>query len=879
VTGVERLPIDEHLPQIVERLERSGGLVLVADPGAGKTTRIPRALLDAAPDRPGEILVLEPRRLAARLAARRVAHELDEPVGERVGFQVRFEDVSSPRTRVRFVTEGILARRLVAEPTLPGVAVVLLDEFHERHLQGDLALALLRRLRRGPRPDLRLGVLSATLDAAPVARFLDVEPFCVPGRCFPVDVRFAERDSVEPSLSPRDLGTRIAGALRRLLAATGSETLDGDVLVFLPGAAAIRAALAACAPLAASAELLLVPLHGDLPPADQDRAVQPAARRKVILSTNVAETSVTIDGVTTVIDAGLARVARHSPWSGLPSLETERISQASAAQRAGRAGRTRPGRCLRLYTKPDHDRRPPHETPEIRRSDLAETVLALRATLGRAEDLAWLEPPPAAALEAAEHLLDRLGALAPDGRPNDRGRRMLALPLHPRLARLVLAAEAAGVADEGCLLAALLSERDLRRNLRTAATARTDRAPAALRAGPSDLLDRAELFLAAEGAADKARALDLDAGVLRNVARARAQVLQALARTAPRDARAQPRASSTVRARLAAAETALLQATLAAFPDRVARRRGRSSDELLLAGGGSARLAETSVVRDGEWLVAVDAEASRDRSRGGAPALPIVRSASHLEPDWLLDLFPDRLVEKRNVRFDARSERVEATSELLYDNLVLHEGRIADAAPEVERVLAGAALAAGARAFCDPDALATWRARLAFAVEQGQDVPAVTDEALAEVLRARCRGRRSFSELRDDSDGGLLGMLHARLTPAQRARLERFAPERVELPGGRKLRVAYEPGRPPSVASRLQDFFGLREGPRVADGRVPLVLHLLAPNQRAVQVTTDLAGFWERHYPAIRRELMRRYPRHPWPEDPTSASPPRSARR
>jgi ATP-dependent helicase HrpB len=277
--------------------------------------------------------------------------------------------------------------------------------------------------------------------------------------------------------------------------------------------------------------------------------------------------------------------------------------------------------------------------------------------------------------------------------------------------------------------------------------------------------------------------------------------------------------------------------------------------------------------------VVVDADATRDRNRAGSPALPIVRLASTIEADWLLDLFPERLVEKRNVRFDARNERIEATSELLYDNLVLHEGRLDAAAPEVERVLADAALTAGAQAFCDPDALAAWRARLEFAAGQGLDVPAVTDDALVDALRARCRGRRSFSELRDGSDGGLLGMLHARLTPAQRARLERFAPERVALPGGRKLRVSYEPGRPASVASRLQDFFGLREGPRVADGRVPLVLHLLAPNQRAVQVTTDLAGFWERHYPAIRRELMRRYPRHAWPEDPTTASPPRSPRR
>ena len=398
---MQPLTIDPALPELIRRLAANGCLVLVAEPGAGKTTRVPPALLAAGLAANGDIVVLEPRRLAARLAARRVAEELGEPLGERVGYQVRFEEASSPRTRIRFVTEGILTRRLASDPRLTGVSLVVLDEFHERHLPGDLALALLRRLRRGARPDLRLVVMSATLEAAPVACFLAAERLDVPGRAFPVELEHAGHDSVSPDIRPAELAARVAATLRRLRSpADGRRTtpLDGDVLVFLPGASEIRAALQACAGLAEAERLLLVPLHGDLAPAEQDRAVRPAGRPKVILSTNVAETSVTIDGVTTVIDSGLARIARHSPWSGLPSLAVERISQASAAQRAGRAGRTRPGRCIRLFTRPDHDRRPAHDVPEIRRADLADSVLALHASLGPDEALDWLEPPPPAAL-------------------------------------------------------------------------------------------------------------------------------------------------------------------------------------------------------------------------------------------------------------------------------------------------------------------------------------------------------------------------------------------------------------------------------------------------------------------------------------------------
>ncbi len=426
------LPIDPLLPELVAALREGPSVVVEAPPGAGKTTRVPRAIHEAGLAGGREVVVLEPRRLAARLAARRVAAELGERAGETVGWQVRFEEVASPRTRIRYVTEGLLGRRLLSDPSLPGVGAVVLDEFHERHLQGDLALALLRRLQRTSRPDLRIVAMSATLDAAPVAAYLGAPSLRSEGRLHELGV---EHLSPEEAARPDRLEEQVARAVRRLL----REQPAGDVLVFLPGAAEIRRAREALAAAADRDGVDLLPLHGDLPPDEQDRAVRPGPRRKVILSTNVAESSVTIEGVAAVVDSGLARVASHSPWSGLPTLEVRRISRASAAQRAGRAGRTGPGRVLRLFTRHDHDSRPEYDVPEVLREDLAETVLAL-ASLGALDGFPWFEPPPPAALEAARALLLRLGAIDGRGAPTETGRAMLRVPGHPRQARLLVEA-------------------------------------------------------------------------------------------------------------------------------------------------------------------------------------------------------------------------------------------------------------------------------------------------------------------------------------------------------------------------------------------------------------------------------------------------------
>jgi len=732
-----KLPVDALLPEITATLRHEKYLVIEAPPGAGKTTRIPPALLPVAR---GEILVLEPRRLAARMAARRVASELGERIGETVGYQVRFEDVSGPRTRLRFLTEGVLTRRLISDPHLRGVDTVILDEFHERHLDSDLALALLKRT------SVRIIVMSATLDAAPIAKFLGNCPVLRSGgKLFELKIEYTPHSAAA-------LEDQVAGAVERL------GKLDGDVLVFLPGAAEIRRAARALE----RSKLLVVPLHGDLSPEEQDRAVMPGARRKVILSTNVAESSITIEGVTAVIDSGLARVATDSPWTGFPSLDVKRISQASATQRAGRAGRTAPGRVIRLYTAEDFHRRPKADAPEILRRELSHVMLQLRAM--KIDILDWLESPPEAALTAANKLLDALEASPA----------MAELPLPPRLAKLVTEAARRGVPEKGCAVAAVLSAGER---------------------GPSDLLALAE----SEWSPQTRRVFDQ------------------LRRLVPGRDRTRD-------------DAAVLQSVLAAFPDRVARHR--RDGELLLSQGGSARLPDCRY----EFLVAVDIEDRRDKG------LPLVRVAAAIEPEWLLD----RAVSRTRLEWNRGAERVEEVSELVYDLLVMEETR-APARPseEASSVLAAKALDVDIGRFVDREALEHVLARSAFS---GLQID------LSETLTELCRGRTSFAEITD---------LLAALRPA---RIDQLAPEKLKLPGGREVKVHYEAGKPPWIESRLQDFFGVRETPRI--GETPVVVHLLAPNRRPVQVTSDLKGFWERLYPQVRRELSRRYPKHKWPESP-----------
>jgi ATP-dependent helicase HrpB len=768
------LPVDAILPAILDSLRGCPNLVIEAPPGAGKTTRVPPALLETVK---GEVVVLEPRRIAARLAARRVAWELGEEVGQTVGYQVRFEEAIGPRTRLRFVTEGVLTRRLLSDPALKGVDAVVLDEFHERHLDSDLALALLKRLQR-TRPDLRIVVMSATLETEHVAKYLDGCPILrSEGRQFPLSISHLPH-SAEP------LEAQVTKALELLVA----EEPAGDVLVFLPGAAEIRRAMRESQAVARRAGLLVLPLHGDLSLAEQDRAIAPAGQRKVILATNVAESSVTVEGVNAVIDSGLARIATHSHWTGLPTLHVGRVSKASAKQRAGRAGRTGPGRVLRLYTVEDYLHRPEHDEPEITRSDLCQLCLALRAMgLRPLTDLAWLDAPPPAAVEIAESLLNRLRATG------KMVQQLARYPLHPRLSRILTAAMERGVGEDGCIAAALLGS--------------------GARSEQSDLL----------------AAIDADQDF-----RTRQQIEQLRRIARP------PRQTSHN-------DDALLTAVLAGFPDRVARRR--TDNQVLLSTGTSAEIAGARPQY--EFMVAVDAEDRRDKP------LPLVRMTARIEPEWLIELFPENVREQSGVEWNRVNERVEAVSMLLFDDLVIQESR--GAMPEAKaaaELLARKALEAGIDRFVDKETLENLLVRAEFAGLEKPDI----SQALNDVSI----GLRSFTELKGAA-ANLVPLLEQQIGTRQ---LNELAPARIRLAKGRETKVHYEAGKPPWIASRLQDFFGMRETPRIGRAQTPVVVHLLAPNQRAVQTTTDLAGFWERLYPQVRRELMRRYPRHAWPERP-----------
>jgi ATP-dependent helicase HrpB len=767
------LPIDLLIPEVLASLERTPNLLIEAEPGAGKTTRIPAALLRIVS---GDVIVLEPRRIAARMAARRVAWELGEEAGRTVGYQVRYERLAGPETRLHFVTEGVLTRRLLSDPHLRGVSAVVLDEFHERHLESDLALALLNRLQQR-RPELHIVVMSATLETAPVAQFLgDCPVLRSNGRQFELSVEYAP-------YSPAPLHDQVSEAVEKVLRAVQA----GDVLVFLPGAAEIRRAARACEPIARKFNRIVMPLHGDLSPSEQDRAVSPSSLPKVILSTNVAESSITIDGVNTVIDSGLARMATYSQWTGLPTLSISRISKASARQRAGRAARNGPGRLVRLYSQMDYQGRADFESPEILRSDLAQLCLSLRAMgIDDPRQIEWLNPPPDSAVDCAERLLNLLLTRGVDAR------KLMRLPLHPRLSRVIDEAMERGVGYAACVVAALLGARE--------------------RIEHNDVLETIEKPLG-------------------EVARQQLKHLLRLIKPA------RPQANN---------DEALLQSLLMGFPDRVAQRR--SGNQVMLANGASAEIVgETPPF---PLMLALDAE-----NRSEKP-LPQVRLLARIEPEWLLDYLPEHVRDETALIWNRQAERVDAVSRLMYDSLVLEQSIGAPSDKDAAgQLLAEKALEAGIGQFVDEVLLEDLFGRLEFAGIEASHIP--------DRFREFCHSYRSFAELKSAS-GRFLSWLEQRLGVPN---LNEIAPRTLRLKAGRQVKIHYERGKTPWIASRLQDFFGMDESPRLGPKRTPVVLHLLAPNQRPVQTTTDLAGFWIRLYPEVRRELMRRYPRHEWPED------------
>ena len=845
---MSRLPIDDVLPELVRALSNSSCAVLRAPTGAGKTTRVPPALLDAGLAGDRAILMLEPRRLAARAAARRIASERGWKVGGEVGFHVRFDRQASDRTKILVLTEGLLVRYLQDDPFLERAGVVLFDEFHERNLDTDLALALVRKVQLEARSDLKVAVMSATIETEGIARFLGGASSPAPvveseGRLHPVDVAYLGADERRP------IHEAMVPAIGRALDAT-----NGDVLAFLPGVGEIRRAHEALEPLAKRRGVLVLDLYGDLPAEEQDAVLRTSDRRKIILATNVAETSVTVEGVTAVVDSGLARILRYDAGVGLDRLELTRISRASAEQRAGRAGRTQPGICLRLWSEAEQRSMREREEPEIHRVDLAGPALQL---LGFGErDLArfpWFEPPSPAALERATKLLEQLGALGPHGL-TETGRAMARMPAHPRIARLLIEGETLGVARDAALAAALIAERDpffRRRSPSLHPTKRGSRW-----SSDSDVVDRVRALGDFERTGHASGDLgELNASAARFVLRARDDFQRQGERRA--DARPGRREPGD--------DSGLLRALLAAYPDRVARRRASGDPRGVLVGGRGVKLGEESAVHDAELFVCVDLDAGKRGERAEA----VVRLASAIEREWLP---ADRLREEIAVRFDDARKSVTATKRTLYEDLVLEEAQTAlPDSGDVERVLAEAAARDLAAALpLEEEETARFLARLrclrAWMPELG--LPELDSAEIAALLPELCAGARSFADLRKLA---LAAILRSKLTRAQSQALDREAPERIQVPSGSPIALRYEVGRPPVLAARIQELFGLADTPKIAGGRVSVLMHLLAPNHRPQQVTEDLRSFWNGAYATVRKELARRYPRHSWPEDPWNA--------
>lgn len=821
--------MDVVLPDVERALDEAGACVLLADPGAGKTTRVPPSLVR---DR-GAVWVLEPRRLAARAAARRVAEEQGWQAGEEVGWAVRFERRFKRDSKVVFCTEGILLRRLQEDPFLEGIHTLVLDEFHERHLEGDLVLALAQRIREDVRPDLRIVVMSATLEPGPVASFLRAPVVRSEGRRYPVEVG---HDAARPRERVED---HVVRAVQ-----TATLECEGDALVFLPGVGEIQRVADQLEPWAAKAGFEVLPLHGSLDPAQQDRALRRGARRRIVLSTNVAESSVTVEGVRLVVDSGLARVLRHDAGVGLDRLEVERISLASADQRSGRAGRLAPGKALRLWSPLEERTMAPAETPEVQRLDLCGPALQLLA-FGEPDPLEfpWFELPPRAALERAVALLELLGGLEGSSL-TPVGRQLAALPLHPRLGRLMIEGARRGCLHDTALVAAMLAERDpFDRSLDVTG-----------HGGESDLDARLELL---EDFEDRRRpGPGLRSGPARQVLRARDQLLRA-ARELPTGSPSQE-------------DEALGRSLLAAFPDRLAVRREPGSDRLRGVDGKGLRLARESGVRESEVILALQTQ--------GGGAEPLVRVAVGVPLEWI-DGGQEHF--ELGLQFDASERRVRAVRRRMLGPLVLGEEVTAvpsELGGQAEQLLAQEAARQQELALGGDEELAQLRARLACASEwdPSAGLRPLDEAALTEQLPELVQGCRSFEDLQRKP---LAELLLGSLPYEQRTALETLAPERVRVPSGSQIRLRYEQGRPPVLAVRIQELFGLSETPTVARGRVRVLLHLLAPNHRPQQVTDDLAGFWERTWAQVRKDLRARYPRHAWPEDPLAAPPQRRPRR
>lgn len=848
------LPIDALTDALLGHLSARPRLVLQAPTGSGKSTRVPGMLLDAGRlGERGRVIVLQPRRLAARMLAARVAQERGGTLGGEVGYRIRLDNVTSRDTRIEFVTEGVLLRQMLGSPDLPGVGALIFDEFHERHLYGDITLARALQIQETTRPDLLLVVMSATLDAVNLERYLaPCATLSSAGRTFPVQIDYLDR--------PLGDHTPVWEAAADELEAVALDA-DGDALVFMPGAYEIARTIGEIRARKELRHLVPLPLHGELPPAEQDAAVLrlPDGRRKVVVATNVAETSLTIDGVRLVIDAGLARVGRFDPYRGINTLLIEKISRASADQRAGRAGRTAPGRCVRLWTEAEHRDRPAQETPEVRRLDLAEVALTLKAS--GVDDLGafrWLEPPEPRALERAEGLLRDLGATdRRHGRLTELGRRMLAFPMHPRYSRMLLAAQERGCVRPVALIAALTQGRDL---LTRGGGAQVDQRRDELLGdeGESDFFRLLRAFRFAENSnfnPDRCRPL----GIHAQGARQTAQLFEQFLRIA-RDE------GLTINETAPPAES-IARCVLAGFSDQLARRLDAGTLRCALVGGRRGVLARESVVQRAPLLVAAEV---REVQQRGDELNTLITLATAVEEGWLRDTFPDDFSQTTEAVFDDTTRRVVGRRQTRFRDLVLGEKLTDDAPTDAAAAILADEVVSGRCTLKAWDATVdNWIARVnalrVWMPELG--LPGLGPDARRSLVEHIVHGARSYKDIKERA---VFPTVRAWLSPQQQGWIEEYAPERMELAtakGPRRAKLTYPEagdGSPPVLAARIQELYGVRGGLRVAAGRVPVTIQVLAPNNRPIQVTSDLASFWREGYPKVKPALQRKYPRHEW---------------
>jgi ATP-dependent helicase HrpB len=845
----EDLPIFELEHRIVAEIKARSRLIIQAPTGSGKSTQVPQILLDHGLLGAGQVVILQPRRLATRLLAARVASERNSRLGEEVGYQIRFENITSDRTRIRFVTEGILLRQLIQDPQLRSVAAILFDEFHERHLYGDITLARALQLQATSRPDLKLAVMSATLDAGLLEKYL--APCAVlssSGRAFPVEIEYLPKPVGGDGYPVWDLA---ADELERVAPRT-----EGDVLIFMPGKYEIGRTISAVRASRVSDRFVVLPLHGELPASEQDAALAHYEKRRAIVATNVAETSLTIDGVRVVIDSGLARIARFDPRRGINTLLIEEISRASAEQRAGRAGRTAPGHCLRLWTEREHLDRAVQELPEVKRLDLAEVVLTLKASgVEEIGSFRWLEPPDPRALTRAEQLLVDLGALhvgdAAASSVTPLGRRMLAFPVHPRYARMLLAAQEYRCVPAVALIAALTQGRNLLRRL-DGKQAREDREDVLGSDAESDLFVLMRAFRYAENSrfdSQRCTRLGINAGAAREAAQLTEQFL-AIARDEGLDLE-----TGEVKA------GSIERCVLAGFPDQVAARLDAGTLRCALVHGRRGVLARESAVHGARLLVASEVREieSSDKERQ-----VLLTLATKIEENWLRELFPESFREETRVEFDPTLRRVVGHRATLFHDLLLRSEEFSPKAdPAAAQILAREVLAGTCPLKHWDNAVEQWIERVNFVAREFPELefPRIDEAGKLLLLEQIGQGATSYKEVKERP---VWPIVKSWLSAAQQQTLDELAPERIKLAKGRAAKITYSDAAAPTIAARIQDLYDTPRGLAVGRGRTALRIQVLAPNHRPIQITTDLENFWREGYPKIKKELQRKYPKHEW---------------